>query len=161
MEVLHKQHRGLGHVHVVWKLPGSQDFVNIRSEHISSYMEKNADFPKYPSILKQHKVTHKKHMVDRYRKLTSSPVTFKVHYLRDNFNLLPKCNSSAQKIKLKRYESIHFVRTPKVYPADGSNNVLLLCEDPRERRKCKGNSLLRKKEASRIVHKYLKSALPK
>ena len=161
MEVLHKQHRGLAHVHVVWKLPDSQDFVNINSEHIFSYVENNTDFSWYPSILKQHKVTHKKHMVDHYRKLTSSPVTSKVNYLRDNFNLLPKCNSSAQKIKLKRYESIHFVRTPKVYPADGSNNVLLLCEDPHVWSNCKGNPLLSKQEASRIVHKYLKSALPK
>ena len=161
IEVLHKQNGGLAHVHVIWKLPGTDYFRSITHEFISSYMEKHASLPNDIGVLKQHKTSSIKYTFEHYRKLSPSLAESKTRYIREHHHFLPKCNRSALNRNPKRYEGIGFVNTASVYPSDGSSELMLICREPLTTMDCLGTPLLSNERASEIVEKYLKYALPK
>ena len=159
-------------MHVAWKLPGWKYFTIITGEFISLFMKeelgkslfKRDDYTALPEmILKHHKHARTNYQHSGlYRNYTRLPKGSNIPLIRHSHKALPTCQKSTRVFfkKLKRYQGRKFTHIPSVFPEDGSNLVVQICQDAKRRDECKGNPFLEKGKAYAIAEKYLTTSFP-
>lgn len=167
-EVLHKQGQGQGHLNVAWKMPGWKFFTIITSEFISLFMKekhgkssqqlRRTDHVALPEIILKHykHIRTKYHHSGGYRNYTRLSDATDIPLLRHSDKALRVCGEPRSfPKKLKRYQGRRFTQIPSVFPEDGSNLVVQICQSAKSSQECTGNPLLEKEKAYSIAKDYL------
>lgn len=157
---------------MAWKLPGWKSFTIITNEFISLYMKeesgrsifKRDDHFALPEIiLKHHKHVRTNYRnPSQYRNFTRLSDAIDIPLLRDSHKQLPTCSRPSRLFtkKLKRYQGRWFTQIPSVFPNDGSNLVVQICQNAKNGQECQGNPLLEKEKAHSVAEKYLHASYP-